>query len=608
MKNKLFPVRLSSPWRIPGPVLLGVLTVGLAASCCLEARATMYQVTSIADLEALTGMSDGDIAFVTRYYATYDVGDRGGGKFLWRASDTTAPDGGRFIEANSTGTGRWVRMLEGQVANVKMWGAHGDHSTDDTVAIQNAVNGCDSIWSAELQFPACAGYMISNTIVFDAGLHIKGDGQGYSKVIMTGNHDVFRTKSANDALNTGIFANEFDPFMLFENIFLDAGTNSTTNAALVIAWGGEPTIVQNIHTSNGGIGIRLLGAGSPGVKVVNCAFTHHAIAGVTVEGGGGGPITLMSPTIDHDDETNVYSTASLLKITGTAAIVSVYDFWAEGEYGGGLFNYSWSMEPGYNPGPSDILGSLSIFGGVFNGGSSAAPPNDFVVLNSNGPRVPAVYIAPTTMQGVRYLIRDDKTGRTVKPDNQLGSGLDQTTTRLPVQYEGVAFCPTRTRLVVGDTVRYDLYPPTTGWYRILEGGLPAHMGGRVIISTAQECSEIGIDAVPIYDPTCMTLTVNRASRDNGWSYQPRVTQVRSGIYGVGGTDGIPFVDIYVASVPASWDPIKLAMPYEGNMLPGDSLAQLLTPTNAITSIIPMDGCEACTNCVVFTCTTNSLTH
>ncbi len=596
------------------------LKAAVAVACALlaggNAHGNIFYDDDIAFLRSETGMYDGDVAFVTAYYSG-DSNDRGGGKFVWRATAPGADDGGRFITPTPTNGGCWVRLLEGQRANVEMWGAKGNDVADNTACIQKAVNACVGPWCTELVFPA-GSYSISNTIVFNSSLHITGEGVGNSTVRMNGDHDVFRSNNAQTYLTLGTNACPsgcFDSFLIFENLRIDCGgSNSVNNAALTVALPGEPTIIRNISTRWGAYGVRCFGVGTPGLKILTSTFNDATVAGVAVEGclpngnvvgPSGGPVTLIGVSGDNDNRPD--STASLFRFYRCSAIASIVDFRAEGYYSGGLINYNWSQA--WPSGSADINGGLNISGGNYSSGNSEENPSDFIVLNSDGPRVPAVYIAPIHLYNVRYLIRDDKTGRQIKPDIQIGSGLMQGACRLPVQYEGYVDCPNRTREVVGDTIRYDLYPPSIGWYRVLEGAVPARMAGRLIISSRQEASEIGIDAVAYPAASEMNVTVNRASRDDGSHYEPRVTMVRWGIYGnPADYYAKPFVDIYVASVPSSDDPIRLAMPIEGNMSVGLGDSQLLAPTAPITSIVPTNGCLAHTNTTLLTCTTNSLTY
>src|SRR6185369_7865076 len=122
------------------------------------AQDNMLSVRNIAALQAINAGALGanNSVLVLGYY---NPGDRGGGVFQWQPNSGAAPDGGRYLVSSNplSPFGRWERMLNGETANVKMWGAKGNISggvtspsnvaaaNDDTSAIQNALNACPGL-------------------------------------------------------------------------------------------------------------------------------------------------------------------------------------------------------------------------------------------------------------------------------------------------------------------------------------------------------------------------------------------------------------------------------------------------------------------------------
>src|SRR5258706_4745710 len=287
----------------------------------------------------------------------------------------------------------------------------------------------------------------------------------------------------------------------------------------------------------------------------------------------------------------------MVRLTKFNGMVSIHDFKAEGQYGGGLVSFEgWDT----NMGPDAILGNVSIYGGTYNCGA-VSNYCDFVVLKSGGERTASVLIHPVNLFNVRYLIRDDFAGRNVKPYTQLWSGLDQTTCRLPVQYESCLDLPYRSRLVVGGTALAYLEPTTTnqlGWYRVMIP-MVSHLGGRLVISSFYESSELSVDVNVGASGAGSRITVERPTLDSGTS--PCVTEARAGVYYSDGYHG--FLDIHVARIISDQYPIHsritLAHPIEGHEEPGSGRWQLLTPTAPLTSFLP-DGAS------LISCVTNSL--
>lgn len=91
---------------------------------------------TIADLKALTVTTQAVNATVLGYYA---VADGGGGNFYWSYNSSAPVDNGMVILSNSSATGRWLRIANGEI-NPRWYGAKGDNSTNDTPAMSDAAD------------------------------------------------------------------------------------------------------------------------------------------------------------------------------------------------------------------------------------------------------------------------------------------------------------------------------------------------------------------------------------------------------------------------------------------------------------------------------------
>lgn len=126
-------------------------------------------VKTITDLKAIdvATLSNKQQALVAGYYA---AGDGGGGQFYYDAGSNDADNGGTII-APSAGAGRWNRISDDPVS-VKWFGAKGDGESDDSVAIQAALNS-----SPAVAFPP-GKYRVLTGLTLDAYEDIQVIGQG----------------------------------------------------------------------------------------------------------------------------------------------------------------------------------------------------------------------------------------------------------------------------------------------------------------------------------------------------------------------------------------------------------------------------------------------
>jgi hypothetical protein len=151
-----------------------------------------YVLSTVAELKLAVGKEQGDKAFVGGYYAD---GDGGGGDFYWDAVSVEADNGGTIFQVTGTTTGRWKRIYSGSVS-VKWFGVKGDGVTDDTVAIQNALD------NSTITYIPTGVYIISSTLNVNCSLF--GDGMSSSVFKATADIDAV---SIEDSLDFSTFRN-----------------------------------------------------------------------------------------------------------------------------------------------------------------------------------------------------------------------------------------------------------------------------------------------------------------------------------------------------------------------------------------------------------------
>ena len=117
-------------------------------------------------------------------------GDGGGGEFWLDTSDTsTADDNGiNIVDSVSPRIGTWKRLYEGIFINPKWFGAIGDGVTDDTTAIQAAMNYCRDNKTGGLLFPE-GDYLVTfldyGALTSSQRYNIWGSGKNRTRIFKT---------------------------------------------------------------------------------------------------------------------------------------------------------------------------------------------------------------------------------------------------------------------------------------------------------------------------------------------------------------------------------------------------------------------------------------
>ena len=159
------------------PVASGGTGATTVAGIAGAISATFY-VATIAALRALTSATTATTASVSGY-AT--AADGGGGTFVVNANDTTSTDNGGTIIVDAAGR-RWYRLWDGANTSIRAWGAKVDGTTDDSAAIQAAINFLQSGTANQggnggvIRLPAGTVLINSGITVSTGGITLQGAG------------------------------------------------------------------------------------------------------------------------------------------------------------------------------------------------------------------------------------------------------------------------------------------------------------------------------------------------------------------------------------------------------------------------------------------------
>lgn len=127
-------------------------------------------LANIAALRALMAVS-APVSIVEGYYTP---ADGGGGIYSYAAGDNTSTDNGGTIIVDSAGN-RWYLETLGQPISVKQFGAKGDGTTNDSAAIQAALNAVGAVGGGIVYVPPTGSpYLLLTGVVVPAGVCLMG--------------------------------------------------------------------------------------------------------------------------------------------------------------------------------------------------------------------------------------------------------------------------------------------------------------------------------------------------------------------------------------------------------------------------------------------------
>ena len=201
-----------------------------AATGSVPTNSAIVRVTSIANLKALPGGPDTSKTYIVTGY--YSDGDGGGGVFRAVSGGTYTDDGGLTIvpgvSVGGTGSTAWLRVVDGMLS-VKMFGAKGNVSTDDSTAMQAAHN------TGQIIFYPPGTYTFGSQITFERGGII---GASPNETIL---------RPTGTATSNAIFCSTSQPSLVgltFQNFQMQPGVSKTGGYMIIVTRSGSGTYAQ----------------------------------------------------------------------------------------------------------------------------------------------------------------------------------------------------------------------------------------------------------------------------------------------------------------------------------------------------------------------------
>lgn len=231
----------------------------------------------VSNYAALKAIAEGDrSAGMTVFVSGRSSASDGGGGWFYFNSASSDTDNGGTILAPDAGTGRWIRIRDFGVYNVRWWGATGDGATDDTTAIQAAVSSIPTTGQypgGVLYFPR-GDYRCTTTITLPDYTTLKGDGHTTTRI------DFIGQTSGVGVKTDGVPAAGQSYYCGIEDILIENGFSHNISFSNTTG-----TRIENVVslTSRNGDGIYIDGA-SYMISLENVWIRECAGYGVNVQG------------------------------------------------------------------------------------------------------------------------------------------------------------------------------------------------------------------------------------------------------------------------------------------------------------------------------------
>ena len=479
-----------------------LLALGYVAGTVILTAQTIAALRGLDSITSPQLVVNGTTCEVLGYYTP---GDRGGGLFVWNSASTLPDDGGYIIKPSAiSGAGRWIRNISGERPNVKMWGAKGDNSTNDTTAITLALSAMRYGWVTELVFTT-GSYLINQTLQVPSNIKITGEGPANNTsigMIQFSNQDIITTISPTTAAPFNYIPT--DSGFIIENLTLyfqnynNPIVANTSNTALTIHNPSDGAIIRNITTYGGAYGIKCIGTTSNGLKIEDISTNYSYNAGVIVQ-----PLSsvfLEVGTIDIDglyafnSDTSSYGSAII--INNEASNISLKNISLSGSFGAGAILWNVPQLSGLQASPY-----LKISNSVFKGDNVYS--TNFLTLSTTQTtsKIPVVCFEGLTLSNCNNIIQDSITNNSIPFYN-----LSSFQPSVPFYYSinNIGANPRDTIITSKkiDTYTAQFLPVSAGWYSIF---------------TAQSGQAVAnISIASVYESTNFDVVFNNSNNNTGY--------------------------------------------------------------------------------------------